>query len=133
MTENRKKRLMWQVPFLVLLIVGTILIIRQQQNMPYQRCSGPIFGTIYNITYQYNEDLQKELVEKMNEVDRALSMFNENSVISHINQGKHYIPKTTEGDMFLEVYNLAMQISEETQGAFDITIAPLVNAWGFGF
>ncbi len=133
MTDNRKKRLMWQVPFLTLLIIGTILIIRQQQNMPYQKCSGPIFGTIYNITYQYDKDLQKELVDKMNEIDRALSMFNENSVISHINQGKHDIPKTTEGDMFLEVYNLAMQISEETQGAFDITIAPLVNAWGFGF
>ena len=50
MTDNRKKRLMWQVPFLILLIVGTILIIRQQQNMPYQKCSGAIFGTIYNIT-----------------------------------------------------------------------------------
>ena len=133
MTDNRKKRLMWQVPFLILLIVGTILIIRQQQNMPYQKCSGAIFGTIYNITYQYDEDLQPELVEKMNEVDRALSMFNENSVISHINQGEHYIPKTTEGDMFLEVYNLAMEIADDTQGALDITIAPLVNAWGFGF
>lgn len=135
MTDNRKKRLMWQVPFLVLLIVGTILIIRQQQNMPYQRCSGTIFGTIYNITYQYDEDLQPELVEKMNEVDRALSMFNENSVISHINQGQgeNNIPETTEGDMFLEVYKLAEEISDDTHGAFDITIAPLVNAWGFGF
>lgn len=134
MTDSRKKRLMWQVPFLILLIIGTILIIRQQQNMPYRKCSGPIFGTIYNITYQYDEDLQKELVEKMNEVDRALSMFNEKSVISHINLDEHYtIPKSTEGDMFLEVYNLAMEIAEDTQGAFDITIAPLVNAWGFGF
>ena len=119
MTDNRKKRLMWQVPFLVLLIVGTILIIRQQQNMPYQRCSGTIFGTIYNITYQYDEDLQPELVEKMNEVDRALSMFNENSVISHINQGQgeNNIPETTEGDMFLEVYKLAEEISDDTHGA----------------
>ena len=86
MTDNRKKRLMWQVPFLILLILGTILIIRQQQNMPYQKCSGAIFGTIYNITYQYDEDLQPELVEKMNEVDRALSMFNENSVTGVISQ-----------------------------------------------
>jgi thiamine biosynthesis lipoprotein len=35
--------------------------------------------------------------------------------------------------MFLDVYNLALHISEETDGAFDITVAPLVNAWGFGF
>jgi len=127
------KRLMWQLPFLVLLVVGTILIIRQQQSMPYQKCSGSIFGTVYNITYQHDRDLQKDIVAKMNQVDRALSMFNENSVITAINQGKHYIPKNTEGDMFLEVYNLAMEISADTEGAFDITVAPLVNAWGFGF
>lgn len=35
--------------------------------------------------------------------------------------------------MFLEVYELAEEIASDTQGAFDITIAPLVNAWGFGF
>ena len=34
---------------------------------------------------------------------------------------------------FLHVFNLAQQISAETEGAFDITVAPLVNAWGFGF
>lgn len=35
--------------------------------------------------------------------------------------------------MFLTVYDLAKHISEDTDGAFDITVAPLVNAWGFGF
>ena len=35
--------------------------------------------------------------------------------------------------MFLTVYNKAMEVSRETSGAFDITVAPLVNAWGFGF
>jgi thiamine biosynthesis lipoprotein len=35
--------------------------------------------------------------------------------------------------MFSEVYQLAQTVSKETDGAFDITVAPLVNAWGFGF
>jgi thiamine biosynthesis lipoprotein len=35
MEESRKKRLIWQLPFLALLIVGTVLIIRQQRNLPY--------------------------------------------------------------------------------------------------
>ena len=35
--------------------------------------------------------------------------------------------------MFLAVFQKAMSISEDTEGAFDITVAPLVNAWGFGF
>ena len=133
MTKDRKKRLLWQVPFLVLLIVGTVLIVRQHQDMPYQKCSGTIFGTVYNITYQFDEDLQKDIVNRMKEVDNALSMFNENSVVSHVNKGEHYIPKTETGKMFLEVYQMAMKISAETDGAFDITVAPLVNAWGFGF
>ena len=35
--------------------------------------------------------------------------------------------------MFVHVFRLSKEISENTQGAFDITVAPLVNAWGFGF
>ncbi len=119
----------WQIPFLVILIVGTILIIRQQHSMPYQKCSGLIFGTTYHVTYQYDEDLQTEVVAKLKEVDAALSMFNEQSTISKINNNQAVKP----GKMFLDVFQLAQQISQDTQGAFDITVAPLVNIWGFGF
>ena len=119
----------WQLPFLVLLIVGTVLIIRQQQSMPYQKCSGLIFGTTYHMTYQYDDDLHAEVVAKLKEVDAALSMFNEQSTISKINNNKAVKPDK----MFLDVFQLAQQISQDTQGAFDITVAPLVNIWGFGF
>lgn len=129
MTNNRKKRLLWQIPFLVFLIVGTIIIIRQQHNMPYQKCTGSIFGTVYHITYQYDDDLQADLVAKMQEVDSALSMFNENSIISMINRNERNQPN----EMFLKVFEMAQQISDDTYGAFDITVGPLVNAWGFGF
>ncbi len=119
----------WQLPFLVLLIVGTVLIIRQQQSMPYQKCSGLIFGTTYHVTYQYDDDLHAEVVAKLKEVDAALSMFNEQSTISKINNNEAVKPDK----MFLDVFQLAQQISQDTQGAFDITVAPLVNIWGFGF
>lgn len=129
MDEKRKKRLLWQIPFLILLIVGTVWIIRQQQSTPYQHCSGLIFGTSYHVTYQYDEDLKPLLEAKMQEVDRTLSMFNEASVISKVNNNQ----QVELTDMFVQVFELAQQISEDTQGAFDITVAPLVNAWGFGF
>lgn len=119
----------WQIPFLVILIVGTILIIRQQHSMPYQKCSGLIFGTTYHVTYQFDEDLQAEVIAKLKEVDAALSMFNEQSTISKINNNQAVEPDK----MFLDVFQLAQQISQDTQGAFDITVAPLVNIWGFGF
>ena len=129
MDEARKKKLMWQLPFLTLLIVGTILIIRQQQATPYQKNSGLIFGTTYNITYQHEDDLHKAILAKLKEVDATLSMFNEKSVITRVNSNQH--PELTP--MFMEVFEEAQQISEETGGAFDITVGPLVNAWGFGF
>lgn len=119
----------WQIPFLVILIVGTILIIRQQHSMPYQQCSGVIFGTTYHVTYQYDEDLKAEVVDKLKEVDAALSMFNERSTISKINNNQAVEPEK----MFLDVFQLAQQVSKDTHGAFDITVAPLVNLWGFGF
>jgi thiamine biosynthesis lipoprotein len=129
MNTNRNKRLLWQIPFLVLLIVGTVLIIRQQQSIPYQKCTGTIFGTTYHITYQYDDDLQAELEGRMKEVDNALSMFNKESIISRINNNQ----PVELNAMFLEVFRLAQDISKDTEGAFDITVAPLVNAWGFGF
>ena len=129
MTTNRNKRLLWQIPFLVLLIVGTVLIIRQQHNMPYQKCAGTIFGTTYHITYQYDDDLQPELEARMKEVDNALSMFNKESIISKVNNN---LPVELN-QMFVEVFQQAQKISEDTNGAFDVTVAPLVNAWGFGF
>lgn len=128
MTTNNK-RLLWQLPLLALLIVGTVLIIHQQQNMPYQRATGLIFGTTYSITYQHETDLSQELVAKMKEVDAALSMFNENSIISRINRNED----VELNNMFKEVFELAKKISTDTHGFFDITIAPLVNVWGFGF
>ena len=129
----QKKRLLWQIPFLLLLIAGTVWVIKNQQDMPYQSNEGKVFGTYYKITYQHNDDLKTGIEAELNKVDSALSMFNEESVISRINQGEQQIPDTETGQMFLDVYNLAQSISKETDGAFDITVAPLVNAWGFGF
>lgn len=129
MNQNRKKQLMWQVPFLLLLIIGTILIIRQQRSMPYQTDKGSIFGTFYTITYQSEKNYQKEIEAELMQVDSALSMFNEQSIISRINRGNG----GEANQMFMEVFNKALEVSKETDGAFDITVAPLVNAWGFGF
>ena len=47
-----KKKLYWQIPFLLVLIIGSIAIVRCQHSMPYQHNKGFIFGTVYNITYQ---------------------------------------------------------------------------------
>ena len=124
-----KKKLYWQLPFLVFLIVGTVFIVRQQRSMPYQHDKGQVFGTFYHITYQNDTSLNNDILAELAKVDSALSMFNDKSIISRINRGEDV--KTNE--MFDTVFNLAENIADNTNGAFDITVAPLVNAWGFGF
>ena len=124
-----KNKLLWRLPLLVLLIVGTIFIVRQQRNMPYQHDEGQVFGTFYHITYQNDSSIQKDITAELAKVDSALSMFNKESVISRVNRGED----VETNAMFDNVFTLAEKISGETGGAFDITVAPLVNAWGFGF
>lgn len=124
-----KKKLLWQIPFLLFLIVGTIWIVGRQKSAPYQHDEGKVFGTTYHITYQCEDNLKKEIENELNIVDMEFSMFNPHSTVSLINQGKQ--PKLSES--FLEVFDMARRVNQESQGAFDITVAPLVNAWGFGF
>lgn len=122
-----KKKLIWQLPFLALLIIGTVIILKKQP--PFRTNEGMVFGTIYKITYQHEDDLQNDIRKALKEVDHSLSPYNPNSIITRINQNKD----TLLNEHFIHVFQLAQQISAETEGAFDITVAPLVNAWGFGF
>ncbi len=131
--ENKKKntrtRMALKLAFLALLIVGTVAIIAQQNSTPYQHDTGFIFGTVYNITYQSSHNLQKEIEAELKDVDASLSPFNKQSIITQVNNNQ----PAKLNDKFTEVFNLAEKISHETNGAFDITVAPLVNEWGFGF
>ncbi len=121
------KQLKWQLPFLTFLIIGTILILRKQA--PYHTDQGLIFGTVYKITYQSEKNLKDDIENELRKVDNSLSPFNKKSTITAINNNTDM----TADSMFCQVFMLSKTISEETGGAFDITVAPLVNAWGFGF
>lgn len=124
----RKK--LFQITFLLFLVIGTILIIRQHQQLPYQTFSGEIFGTYYNITVQSDEQLLLNDIENvLLKVDNEFSMFNDSSTVSRLNRGE----SPTISKDFLKILSLAKDINQKTDGAFDITVAPLVNAWGFGF
>lgn len=126
---DRRKRLAWQLPALVILIAGTLIVARQQKAMPYQTDRGMVFGTFYNITYQSDRNLRAEIEAELRRVDNSLSPFNKKSVITAVNENR----AVTLDEMFISVVDLAKRVSEDTEGAFDITVAPLVNAWGFGF
>ena len=120
----------WHLPVLVALVVASFLIInRRNSPAPFQKNEGAVFGTFYHLTYQSREDLQPQIEAELARVDASLSMFNPKSVISQVNQSADIVVDS----LFRSVYLLSRRVSEATRGAFDITVAPLVNAWGFGF
>ena len=120
----------WHLPVLALFIVASVLIVtRRHAPAPFQKDEGAVFGTIYHLTYQSEQNLQADVEAALQRVDSSLSMFYPQSLISRINRCEDVVADT----LFRHVFTLAMQVSEATDGAFDITVAPLVNAWGFGF
>lgn len=114
--------------FLLFLIIGTVWIVRRYATTPWQENAGPVFGTYYQVKYRCADDLHPLLQAELGRLDSTLSLFNKESLLSRINANA-----TPETDtLFRTVFRLAAEVSRITNGAFDITVAPLVKAWGFG-
>ena len=130
--EPRSQWRNWHLPVLLVLAIGSYLIITRRSapsTAPYQQNEGAIFGTFYHITYQFEKDLQDGINAELQRVDGSLSMFNQQSILSRMNRGED----VQADSLFRAVFRFSQQVSNATEGAFDITVAPLVNAWGFGF
>lgn len=124
-----KERMNYILPIMFVALAVFAAFTTMGQTVEYRRMSGMVFGTTYNITYQGGEELRSEVEAVLDSVNNSLSPFNENSVITAVNENR----EVKLDSMFTEVFRLARQVNEDTEGAFDITVAPLVNAWGFGF
>jgi thiamine biosynthesis lipoprotein len=94
--------------------------------------SGMAQGTYYAITYfdTLNRNFQPQVDSLLDAFDMSVSIWKPNSIISKVNRGEKGV-RCDEN--FIETYTLARKIAEESGGAFDYTVGPLVNAWGFGF
>ena len=102
----------------------------ETQALSYHKLEGSVFHTIYHITYQGERDYHDEIKQLFKEFDGSLSMFNDTSIITRMNNCDTSV---VANRYFRHVFTKAMEVSEATGGAFDITVAPLVNLWGFGF
>ena len=102
---------MYHVPILISMTRGLCLVLQ------------------YHIVYDSDKNLKDSIEVELKKVNSSLSSFNKNSVISKVNRNE----EVQLDEMFIKVFNKSLEISERTAGAFDITIAPLVNAWGFGY
>ncbi len=95
----------------------------------------PAMGTIAEITlFARNKDRAAELMEaafgEIERVEASLSSYRAGSELNRLNRHAAHSPVTTDPEMF-GLIERALDFSEMTQGAFDVTVGPLLKAWGF--
>jgi len=102
---------------------------RKQQPVHLQ---GEAQGTYYSMIYydSLNRDLQPEVDSILHAFDQSVSLWVPSSVLSRVNRNDTAV---ILDDNFIGNFNYSQQVSKATGGAFDITVGPLVEAWGFGF
>lgn len=118
----------WYALIFALVAAAMLLLLPNMPKLQYYHHQGHIFGTYYNIRYEGSQDLHEAIQQRLKDFDYSLSMFNKESVISRVNRNEPVEVDSLFALMFAE----AQQISQLSGGAFDITVAPLVHAWGFG-
>lgn len=95
----------------------------------YRKCEGAVWATTYHITYRSPRMLDDSIISVMQQVENSLSPFAGNSLVSRINMNQ-----TDRTDsLFRRIFIAAGEVNRLSGGAFDPTVAPLVNLWGFGY
>jgi FAD:protein FMN transferase len=116
------------------LVIALVFLAYLSCSRPLQRISfgGNTQGTYYAISYfdRNERNLKPQVDSILHAFDRSVSMWDTGSIISRINNGD---AAAVPDFWFKDIYEKSRKVSVETGGAFDFTVGPLVNAWGFGF
>lgn len=134
MNKTIAKSLLCLCAALCMLAIGLFRQHSQKEADPargeFTKLEGTVFHTIYHIQYDHPTDFTPEINQMFREFDGSVSMFNDTSLVTRINNND----TTVVVNSFLRtVLTRALEVSEVSHGAFDVTCAPLVNLWGFGF
>ncbi len=123
--------------FLYLSIAFNLLILSCVEKQPF-RFTGETMGTTYSIVIADSmvnpgliEATKSEVDDVLNEVNKQMSAWDPNSEITLFNKKTDDQPLTISPD-FINVLKLADVVYHESEGAFDPTVGPLVDLWGFG-
>jgi len=113
------------------LVIILFLNACQTKKSEYTKISGFAQGTTYNITYENstNQDYSEAIDSLLKAFDKSCSMYDSTSIISRINNND---PTVEADDWFIEVFRKSAEVSALSGGALDITVGPVVHAWGFG-
>lgn len=102
----------------------------------YQKISGETMGTSYHISFELPKDktaqeIQTAIDTRLAEINNSMSTYQADSTISKFNQLKAGQTIQVDAD-FIQVLNDSRLIYDKSHHAFDPTVYPLVELWGFG-
>ena len=117
-------------------LVGTLSLTACQQTPDYNNLSGETMGTSYHISYQLPKGadeaaIQAAIDKRLQDINNSMSTYQADSTISKFNQLGKDEPITIDAD-FSHVLAASRQVYQLSGGAFDPTVMPLVDIWGFG-
>jgi thiamine biosynthesis lipoprotein len=117
--------------FLYSLLASLFFISCNSNKKSLLKMEGNAQGTTYHISYISNDGVSHKTVidSLLKEIDSSMSSYLPVSFISKINNNDSTV---LVDQYFIDVFNKSIEVSEKTDGLFDITVAPLVNSWGFG-
>lgn len=95
----------------------------------YTTVEGSVWHTTMRVTYGSERNLSDSIMSIASAVEKSLSPFMHDSRISLINRNESAATDTWIGEVFAE----SQRINRLSGGAFDPTVAPIVNLWGFGY
>jgi len=109
---------------------------RSLQTTPAFEFRGPAMGSTYTVKIAGQVPLAPEAAheavhEALAAVEGLMSHYRPESELSRLNRAAGGVPFALSADTFA-VLALSQDVARETSGAFDVTVAPLVDAWGFG-
>jgi thiamine biosynthesis lipoprotein len=112
----------------LLTIVNSALSFSQLESASIE---GPTQGTSYHITYldTKHRNLQPEIEKLLIDFDFSVSTYNPYSIITRVNQNDKDVKLD---NYFKTCFKKAKEVWKNTNGAFDPTVLPLTNIWGFG-
>lgn len=119
------------LPKYLFLITGFLILIGLNPPMRNYKISGYAQGTSYNISYYATDSVvtKTQIDSILNVIDLSMSLYKSNSNIVSFNNADEGI---LIDQHFANVFKKSEIINRETNGIFDVTIAPLVQYWGFG-
>ncbi|MBK9338264.1 MAG: FAD:protein FMN transferase [Lewinellaceae bacterium] len=115
-----------------LFLVSLSLFACQNEAPQYTSLEGQAQGTTFHITYldAQERNFSGSVDSLFRLIDRSMSLWDSTSVISRINRNEAGV---LADEHFSAVFRRAQEVSLATDGVFDITVGPLVRAWGFSY